>query len=149
MLGQGGFGITYEAEQVSLGRKVAIKEFFMRGTCERNDETASVTVPTKENRPLVDRFRDKFIREAKTIATMEHPHIVKIHDVFEENSTAYYVMESIPGGSLNTLVKTEVPLPEGVAIEYIKQIGEALSYIHEKNVLHLDVKPADFADLID
>lgn len=143
LLGQGGFGITYEAEQVSLGRKVAVKEFFMRGSCERMEDTSSVSVPVTESRALVARFKDKFIREARLIASMEHPHIVKIYDVFEENGTAYYVMESIQGGSLDMLVKTGGPLPESVAVEYIKQIGEALSYVHGCNVLHLDVKPAN------
>ena len=104
-LGQGGFGITYEAEQVLLRRKVAVKEFFMKDCCERDDATSRVTVGTGSQRSLVEKFRGKFIREAQMIAGMDHPHIVRVLDVFEENGTAYYVMDYHPGGSLADLVK--------------------------------------------
>ena len=63
-LGQGGFGFTYEAIQLALDRKVAVKEFFMKDCCERSADTSIVTVPTLSNRVLVDKFRGKFIREA-------------------------------------------------------------------------------------
>ena len=61
-LGQGGFGITYEAEQELLRRKVAVKEFFMKDCCERDDATSRVTVGTGNQRALVEKFRGKFIR---------------------------------------------------------------------------------------
>ena len=98
-LGQGGFGITYLAEQVLLRRKFALKEFFMKDCCERNEETGIMTVGTGSQRPLVDKFRGKFIREAQMMAGFDHPNIVRVMDVFEENGTAYYVMENLPGGS--------------------------------------------------
>ena len=143
MLGQGGFGITYLAEQVALGRKVAVKEFFMKDACSRDEFTSRVEVPVSGQVELVSQFRAKFIREARLIAEFEHAHIVKIYDVFEENGTAYYVMEHIDGGSLSSLVREKGPLPEQQALKYIREIGSALSYIHEKNILHLDVKPAN------
>ena len=143
MLGQGGFGITYEAVQVALNRKVAVKEFFMKDCCERNEQTSRITVGTGSQRELVEKFRGKFIREAQMIAAMEHPHIVRIHDVFEENGTAYYVMENLPGGSLSDKVKKEGPFDEARAEKYIREVSDALAYIHERKTVHLDVKPSN------
>lgn len=122
--GQGGFGITYLAEQVVLHRKVAIKEFFMKEYCERDGSTSHVTLgATAGSKELVARFREKFIREAQMIAGLEHPNIVKIHDVFEENGTAYYVMEYLEGDSLSERVKKKGPLLESEALKYIHEVG--------------------------
>ena len=82
-LGQGGFGITYLAEQVMLGRKVAIKEFFYKEYCDREEGTRHVTLGTQSNRGTVMRFREKFLKEARTISQLDHPNIIKIHDIFE------------------------------------------------------------------
>ena len=142
-LGQGGFGITYEAEQVLLRRKVALKEFFMKDCCERDGDTCHVTVGTGSQRNLVEKFRGKFIREAQMIAGMEHPNIIRVTDVFEENGTAYYVMDYLPGGSLADKAKKDGPLTEAKADEYIRQVADALSYIHSRNTVHLDVKPSN------
>ena len=143
VLGQGGFGITYEAEQVALKRIVAIKEFFMKDYCDREEGNSQVSTPTANSRILVDSFRTKFVKEAQMIASFRNPHIVSIYDVFEENGTAYYVMEFLDNGSLIDVVKRKGPLPEAEAIRLINQVGDALSYIHEKNFLHLDVKPSN------
>ena len=142
-LGQGGFGITYEAEQVLLRRKFALKEFFMKDCCERDEATSLVTVGTGSQRALVEKFRGKFIREAQMMAGFDHPNIVRVTDVFEENGTAYYVMENLPGGSLADKVKKEGPLAEAQAEKYIRQVADALAYIHSQNTVHLDVKPSN------
>ena len=143
VLGQGGFGITYLAVQSGLERKVAIKEFFMKDLCNRDGCTSHVTLGTEASRGTVDRFREKFLKEARNIARLNHPHIVRIHDIFEENGTAYYVMEYAEGGSLADLVKSKGCLSESEATSYILQIAEALAYIHGENMNHLDVKPAN------
>ncbi|WP_251620329.1 SUMF1/EgtB/PvdO family nonheme iron enzyme [Odoribacter lunatus] len=142
-LGQGGFGITYLAEQLSLSRKVAIKEFFMKENCNRDENTSEVSVPSVGSRELVAKFRQKFLREARMIAKLDNLHIVKIHDVFEENGTAYYVMEYLDGGSLVDEVKHRGPMSEQKALGYIRQIASALDYLHGMNVLHFDIKPAN------
>ena len=142
VLGQGGFGITYLGEQIYLGRKVAIKEFFMDGICVRDDATQAVTAPADTNRGLVERFRRKFIKEAQNIARLKHRGIVPIIDIFEENGTAYYVMEHLPGGSLAGKVK-QGALPEREALHYIGQVAAALEYVHSQRIMHLDVKPAN------
>ena len=143
VLGQGGFGITYLAVQSGLDREVAVKEFFMKEYCDRNATTSQITLGSEGSRQLVARFREKFLKEARNIARLNHPHIVRVIDVFEENGTAYYVMEYASGGSLASKVKREGFLPEAEATRYIRQVADALDYIHQRKMSHLDVKPAN------
>ena len=142
-LGQGGFGITYLAENTMLEGKVAIKEFFYKEYCDRDADTRHVTVPTSGNRDVVDRFKQKFVKEARTIFKLPHPNIVRILDVFEENGTAYYVMDYIEGESLSEMVARRGYIPEAEALAYICDVAQALTYIHSKKVNHLDVKPGN------
>ena len=142
-LGQGGFGITYLAEDTLLEGKVAIKEFFFKGYCDRDDSTSRVTIPTSGNREIVERFKQKFIKEARTIFRLNHPNIVRILGVFEENGTAYYVMDYIEGESLDDMVKRRGAIPEAEALGYVKDAASALGYIHSKNINHLDIKPGN------
>ena len=142
VLGQGGFGITYLAIQVRLDRKVAIKEFFMKDFCERNETTRQVTLGTAGSREMVNSCRKKFLKEAKHIAKLDHPNIIRIIDVFDENSTSYYVMEYIEGGSLSNKLGT-TGLSMSDATRYILQVAEALKYIHKQNIAHLDIKPSN------
>ena len=143
VLGQGGFGITYLASQVALNRKVTIKEFFMKELCNRAEQTSQVSVPSMGSVDTVARFRAKFVKEAQTIAALNNPHIIHIHDIFEENGTAYYVMDYLSGGSLSDLVQHNGVLDEATALGYIRQVADALSYIHARNINHLDIKPSN------
>ena len=143
VLGQGGFGITYLATQVALNRKVTIKEFFMKELCNRDEQTSQVSVPSMGSVDTVARFRAKFVKEAQTIAALNNPHIIHIHDIFEENGTAYYVMDYLSGGSLSDLVQRNGVLAEATALGYIRQVADALSYIHARNINHLDIKPSN------
>lgn len=143
VLGQGGFGITYLATQVALNRKVTIKEFFMKELCNRDEQTSQVSVPSMGSVDTVARFRAKFVKEAQTIAALNNPHIIHIHDIFEENGTAYYVMDYLSGGSLSDLVQRNGVLLEATALGYIRQVADALSYIHARNINHLDIKPSN------
>ena len=142
VLGQGGFGITYLATQELLERKVCIKEFFIKDSCSRTS-TGKVTLGTVGNKDLVERFLNKFIKEARTISKLEHPNIIRILDIFMENGTAYYVMDFIEGESLEDIVNSRGALPEHEAIGYIKQVANALDYLHQRKINHLDVKPAN------
>ena len=141
-LGQGGFGITYLGVQTGLNRKVAIKEFFMKEYCNRDSSTSRVSVGSAGSRELVDRFRRKFLKEAQTIAELDHPQIIRIYDVFEENNTAYYVMEYLSGGNLLGRIPAG-GMTEADALCYIRQLCRGLSYIHSRNILHLDIKPSN------
>ena len=141
-LGRGGFGVTYLAEQVSLRRRVCIKEFFPKDYYKRNDDD-SLTVSSDGFAEMMDKFKAKFIKEAQTIAALDHPNIIHIHDVFEENGTAYYVMDYIEGEPLSELVKSNGAMSERDAAAYIKQIAAALEHIHDRKINHLDVKPGN------
>ena len=140
VLGQGGFGITYLAVQYPLKKKVAIKEFFIHDLCFR-DDTASVRTLTQSD--MVDRYRQKFFKEAQMIAQLNHPNIVRVIDFFKENSTGYYVMDYLEGESLAEIIAKKGPLSESTALRYIKKVADALDYIHQSNVNHLDIKPAN------
>lgn len=78
---------------MSLDRKVAIKEFFLSTLCFRDGMTSHVTLGTEGSRDFVEKYKVKFLKEARNIAKFDHPGIIKIHAAFEENNTAYYVME--------------------------------------------------------
>ena len=127
VLGQGGFGITYLAEHSLLSKKVAIKEFFYKDYCNRDESTSHITVGTQSNTELVERFLKKFVKEAQTISQLHHPNIVEIYDIFSENNTAYYVMEYIEGTSLNEMVKNTGKLPEDKAYQYIQKVASVVS----------------------
>ena len=142
-LGQGGFGITYLARQTGLDRKVAIKEFFMKDLCNRDETTSHVSVGSSGSIEMVNRFKTKFLKEARNIARLNHPNIISIFDLFEENGTAYYVMEYAERGSLASIIKEQGHLTETIAINYICQIAKAIEYIHQKKMNHLDIKPAN------
>ena len=142
-ISSGGFGCTYEAEHVLLGKRVAIKEFFVKDFCNRDEHTCQVTVGTESKKGLVEKLRKKFIDEARALSGLHHPGIVSVSDVFEENGTAYYVMDYINGCSLSDLVRREGPLNESRALGYIRQVCAALSYVHAHDRLHLDIKPGN------
>ena len=153
MLGTGGFGITYLATRLTIIKddlgeintevKVAVKEFFMKDYCNRDPLSLFISIPSVGSKDMVEKFKKKFIKEANNIAELRHPHIIKVLEVFEENGTAYYAMEYVDGVSLNQVVKQRGALPEAEALKYIRQIADALDFIHQKRMNHLDVKPAN------
>ncbi len=138
-MGQGGFGITYRAEHVLLGKTVAIKEFFPKEYCERDGVTGAVSAGTSNTADTVAKLRAKFLKEARNIAKLDHPGIVRVHDIFEENGTAYYVMDYIEGGSLSDCGVMSVQ----EALDVVRKVGAALGYLHSRSMNHLDIKPAN------
>ena len=142
-LGQGGFGITYLVEQTTLGMRMAMKEFFMKEHCSRDEHSRTVSVSLPSNVELVEKCRRKFKKETQALAHISNPHVVRIHDTFTENNTDYYVMDYIDGESLSVMLKREGPLPETAVRRYLTDILDALSVVHAKGLLHLDLKPAN------
>lgn len=142
-ISSGGFGCTYEGKHTMLGKRVAIKEFFVKDFCNRNETSGSVEIGTRSKEVLVGKLKKKFIEEACVLSQYEHPNIVHVSDVFEENGTAYYVMDYIDGESLHEKVKRHGHLDEKQALDYILQVADALEYVHDHNRLHLDVKPGN------
>ena len=146
-LGQGTFGITYIATvklkgplgQIDSKGKVAIKEFFMRDVNGRVDNM----VIAGSRSGQFDYYKRAFVREAKNLSKLEHSNIVKVLELFEANDTVYYVMDYHEGGSLDAYIYKHNGIPEVEAIGYIKQIGDALSYMHKCKMLHLDLKPGN------
>lgn len=144
VLGQGGFGITYLAMQTSLRHHVAIKEFFMKDFCRRDEATLTMLTSSSGVGNQVELYRKKFIKEARNLAKLNHTNIISVIDVFEENGTVYYAMPYLAGGSLQNYVESHGTLSEDVAMKYIRQIASALKYMHEeKHICHYDVKPAN------
>lgn len=153
IVGQGGFGITYKGVWFTevkgpLGTiktevPICVKEYFFKDYCYRDPESYAVRVHSETGRALFDKFKEKLIKEAKILSEVHHPHIVNVLEVFEENDTAYIAMEYISGNSLKYMMDKEGVLPEAKVLKYVHQIGEALQFVHEKNILHLDIKPSN------
>ena len=148
VLGQGSFGITYLAKaklrtQGNLGSmnveaQVAIKEFFMSEVNSRRSDSSSVEGSSGS---VFANYRKKFKKEAENLSKLSHSNIVKVVDVFDENNTTYYVMEFIEGKNLDDYIKQNECLPEPETISIIKEVGNALEYMHSRKMLHLDIKP--------
>jgi len=153
VVGQGGFGITYKGVWFTevkgpLGTiktevPICVKEYFFKDYCYRDPDSFEVKVHSETGRALFEKFKEKLIKEAKILSDVHHPHIVNVLEVFEENNTAYIAMEYISGNSLKYMMDKEGVLPEARVLRYVHQIGEALQFVHEKNVLHLDIKPSN------
>ncbi len=139
-IGAGGFGITYLARHTILDRKYAIKEFFMSGYNVRNHATNHVSLQGLEVKDF-DRVRQTFINEARTLAHLNNEAIVKVIDIFDENGTSYMVMPFVEGATLKSMVDKDGPMEYEMAVNYMVQICEALTYIHSKDILHRDVTP--------
>ncbi|MDR2121029.1 MAG: serine/threonine protein kinase [Tannerella sp.] len=151
VIGQGGFGITYlgvwstevkgNLGTVRTDVPVCIKEYFFKDYCLRDNDTLSVKVHSETGKILFSKFKEKLIKEAKILSEVHHPYIVNVLEVFEENDTAYIAMEYIQGCSLKYMLEKEGVLPEKKVLKYVYQIGQALEFVHQKSILHLDIKP--------
>lgn len=130
ILGQGGFGITYKALHVPLEHQVVIKT--------PNEHL--------KHDPEYDKYVTRFIQEGQILARLSrdpHPHIVGVRDLFTEDETHCLVMDFVPGENLFELVKRRGAVPEAEAVRYVRQIGEALTVVHQAGLVHRDAHPGN------
>ncbi|HRS75023.1 MAG TPA: serine/threonine-protein kinase, partial [Anaerolineaceae bacterium] len=123
LLGKGGMGEVYLAEDQSLANQVAVKV----------------------NHNLSPNASAQFIREARLLASLKHPNLPRVIDYFTENDSQYLVMDFIPGENLRTIVEQKTPLSTPLILQWAEQLGNALSYLHSQNppIYHRDIKPAN------
>ncbi len=143
VLGQGGFGITYKAKDLSLNTYVAIKEFFPNSMVIR-DDADSVRSKTHDEDKDYQWALKKFIQEAQTLAQFRHDGIVSIYRVFEQNNTAYIVLEYVDGQDMEQWLLNNSTLPTQQELDnLLEKLLDALKLIHENDILHRDIKPAN------
>ncbi|MCQ4022117.1 MULTISPECIES: leucine-rich repeat protein [unclassified Ruminococcus] len=146
VLGQGGFGITYKAQDYQTKEIVAIKEFFPDTMATRSNSTA-VTAFTQQRDQSFLYGKKCFLDEAKTLAEfIGNPNIVRVYSYFEENNTAYFVMEYVDGISLKTYLENnggKITLEN--AEKLLFPIMDALSAVHSKSIIHRDISPENIS----
>ena len=143
-LSSGGFGNTYVATNIEFEERVAIKEFFMKGVTQRDENQTTVSVSNAENHNSFLEQKEKFKKEARRLRKLKNDYIVSVHDLFEENGTAYYVMDYVDGENLAEKLKsTGQPMSEKAVREILPQILNALKSVHDAGIWHLDLKPAN------
>src|SRR5947207_11794308 len=125
VLGQGGHGVTYRCLDRERDCLVAIKEFFPAGCIRRG---GSVRPPAGSGLAY-GRALDSFLHEARELHRLDHPSIIRVHLDFEENNTAYLVMEFVRGTNLLARAEERGTLPEAVALQYVGEVGDALGLV--------------------
>ena len=137
-LGEGGFGITYKGIDCQTSSAIAIKELWPeKAVRQGRDITWSYNIsPAERKQQLL-----KFQLEANYQSQCKHPNICQVYDWFEENNTAYIIMQFISGKTLYQLLQEKQSIPEPKIKKYFIEAAQALAVIHQKNLLHRDLKP--------
>jgi serine/threonine protein kinase len=142
VLGHGGFGITYEAMDTNLEKTVAIKEYLPVEYAVREENT-TVRPFTEDRKEMFEWGLDRFLQEARTLAKLQHPNIVLVHNVFEQNGTAYMAMHYEQGESLYNLYRRGGMNSEADLMRIAIPLIDGLEHIHDTGFIHRDVKPAN------
>jgi len=128
VLGRGAMGVVYEGFDPTLGRRVAVKTILKGATLDEETERA---------------YSERFVKEAKAVGRLNHPHIVQVHDFGEENEIAYLVMEFIQGRELRSFFAARERFEPAETVRIMGELLDALEFAHEAGVVHRDVKPAN------
>ena len=123
-IGRGGMGVVYRAAQISLGRPVALK-------------VISETLSDRED------FRDRFVRESRLAASLDHPNVIPVYGAGEQDGVLYIAMRFVDGTDLRALLAAEGALEPARAAGVVAQVASALDAAHERGLVHRDVKPAN------
>ncbi len=142
VLGRGGFGVIYLATDTNLDHPVAIKEYIPTGLARRAGDTA-VEPLTQQHGDLYRWGLERFIREARNLVRFKHPNIVRVMSVFQQNNTAYMVMEFEEGENLRVYLEAEGRRREARLKSLIAPICEGLTEVHRHGFIHRDIKPAN------
>ncbi|XHL94227.1 MAG: FHA domain-containing serine/threonine-protein kinase [Microcoleus anatoxicus] len=138
LIGEGGFGITYRGIDLVNSRTVAIKENWPE---KASRQGTTVVWPHTVTPKIKDWQLKKVATEAQYLSQCQHPNIVRVYDYFQENSTAYVVMDFITGKPLSKILEEEGPLPVQRVKRYLLQLLAALTIVHGAKLLHRDIKP--------
>ena len=141
-IGFGGFGITYKAYDTALGVVVAIKEFYPAGLVNRGEGEMKVGIFSGDKEQEFKRQLARFLEEAKNMASFsKEKDIINVYDYFEENQTAYIIMEYVDAPLLKTRLREEGRMPAEEAEGYMRAILDAMSKIHARGIIHKDISP--------
>ena len=151
VLGAGGFGITYMAVHEALRTRAAIKEYFPVEWSYRDSDDVNVMANTQGGMPTSEIGEDacyawgleRFLTEAQILAQINHPGVVRVRDFFEENGTAYIVMDYEDGEPLSKILQREKTVSEERALRLVHDVLPALEAVHSLGYLHRDIKPAN------
>lgn len=128
VLGRGAMGVVYEGRDPNIGRRVAIKTARAELLGSREDQAELL---------------ERFLREARAAGILNHPNIITIYDVGEEDGTAFIAMEYVEGQSLEEHIASRRRFPLSESVELIAQVAEGLACAHDQGIVHRDIKPAN------
>ena len=150
VIGQGGFGITYDGTDIKLDMHVAIKEYFPNPMASRQVSISNEVTCSSNTTSLYEQGMNNFLKEARNMAKFAgEPDFVSVHDYFAENNTAYIIMEFVEGQNLKQYMQKYGRLPLSQAMPIIMPVMNALEKIHAKNMIHRDVSPSNIMILSD
>lgn len=144
VIGEGGFGITYSGFSLhQKDKKIAIKEFYLKDCMDRDCRSSNVVqILREEDEEYCKRQKQRFLKEARTVSDFaQEPGIVRITDYFEENQTAYIVMNYLEGQTLKKYMKTQPPMEAESAFRLMLPLMGTLAKIHSYGIIHRDISP--------